>query len=579
MLAWRFDGLYGQDPYAYFDYGVGTLRHSLLHGAAIAPMVWPLGFPLPVTLASLVVGTSAAAGQSVSLGAAAAAVLLTYLFGRDLFIWSGLQPRPARWAAAAGALLLAATGWMLESAVMIMPDSLAVATSVLSAWALVRWCREDTASPIWLALAGAALAWSAVTRWGQLVLAPVWLVMLVLAIQPEAAPAEWLFTPAVGVGSFRPRRPIRTAESISDSRRGELHTPELADQDASSPTGTGVCTSPLPTRSNGMDISGAEVGRPPGTDGPYGGRTWIDRDAANRLLRTLPWLVVPAAVILGTQLWLAFTVKPAPGLGRWPFLGDLSLVDGSGSGWSLAHLFHRSFVNADGSQHHPLPNGLYYTVAPFLPKNLTPLALPAVLLGAWAALTRYRRSALLLLGWPAAILLLDAGLAEQNIRFVVPALPPLALLGGLGLVVAGQRLAGRYKSAGLAALAALILIVAGAGLYDMRKVVTASATDRQTAHWAAAHITPGAMTVAFEITATLAHSTAVQPVDLSEVSATQVRRSAWRHPVFLLVRVPDLLGQWANRAPGEIYWALSLDPGLTIIGRDYGYTLFRVRGP
>jgi hypothetical protein len=87
------------------------------------------------------------------------------------------------------------------------------------------------------------------------------------------------------------------------------------------------------------------------------------------------------------------------------------------------------------------------------------------------------------------------------------------------------------------------------------------------------------MTVAFEITATIAHSTAVQPVDLSEVSATQVRRSARRHPVFLLVRVPDLLGQWANRPPGEIYWALSLDPGLTIIGRDYGYTLFRVRGP
>jgi len=60
-VAWKFDGRYGQDSFAYFDYAVGPLRHSVLDGGAIPACVWPLGYPALVTLASIVLGPAASA--------------------------------------------------------------------------------------------------------------------------------------------------------------------------------------------------------------------------------------------------------------------------------------------------------------------------------------------------------------------------------------------------------------------------------------------------------------------------------------------------------------------------------------
>src|SRR5690349_18059265 len=67
----NFDGLYGQDAYAYFDYSVGSVRHSLLHLAPLEPFFWPPGYPILVALASLLVGPVPLAGQAVSLVAGA----------------------------------------------------------------------------------------------------------------------------------------------------------------------------------------------------------------------------------------------------------------------------------------------------------------------------------------------------------------------------------------------------------------------------------------------------------------------------------------------------------------------------
>src|SRR5205807_771932 len=97
------------------------------------------------------------------------------------------------------------------------------------------------------------------------------------------------------------------------------------------------------------------------------------------------------------------------------------------------HLFQRSFVNADGVERYALPNAVFYAGGAFLPQYLTVLALPAALLGLAAAAVRYRRALLLLLSWPAILILFDAGLAEQNPRFILAYLPPVAILAGLGV--------------------------------------------------------------------------------------------------------------------------------------------------
>jgi len=79
LIAWRhrFDGLYGQDPFAYYAYAVGPLRESLAHGRPLPPLYWPPGYPLLIIVVASLIGTTPFAGQVVSLLAGAAVPTLT----------------------------------------------------------------------------------------------------------------------------------------------------------------------------------------------------------------------------------------------------------------------------------------------------------------------------------------------------------------------------------------------------------------------------------------------------------------------------------------------------------------------
>jgi hypothetical protein len=83
--AGHFDGLYGQDPYAYLDYATGPLAETLRHLQPPPPFYWPPGYPLLVTLASAIVGSGALAGQIVSLVAGGAVAVFTALLAGDVW--------------------------------------------------------------------------------------------------------------------------------------------------------------------------------------------------------------------------------------------------------------------------------------------------------------------------------------------------------------------------------------------------------------------------------------------------------------------------------------------------------------
>jgi hypothetical protein len=500
VIGWKFDGLYGQDPYGYFNYGVGPLRHLLTNGTGLAAMVWPLGYPFLISISSLVAGPTTNAAQSVSLLAAAACVGLTYLFGRDALIFAGAGESLARRAGALAAILFGVTGWTIESGALIMADSTALAASLLSAWALLRWelgSRDDSAGSAWMALAGGALAFSAVTRWGQLALFPVWVLALVWAGRTRHVP---------------------------------VHTPE------------------------------ATAGR-----------------SLHELVMAAPWALIPAALIVGVQLLLTFTVPAAPHLGVRPFAGNFGLL--GGGGWSPIHLAQSSFLNADGSQHYSLPNALFYASAAFRPIYLTPLfALPA-LAGAWLVAAKYRRAAPWLLGWPFVVLLLDAGLAEQNIRFVLAALPPIAVLAALGVAAAWDRIPRNWIPTAAVTLAASLVVVATAGLRDVHGLVVASRGDLAVASWAASQVPPRTTLVSFEITQTLAHSTRLRPLDLFYLSIGDLRRVVRERPTYLLVRVASMTGQWYRKTPGIDFRYLQHALGMSRLGERGGYSLFKLARP
>jgi Dolichyl-phosphate-mannose-protein mannosyltransferase len=151
-----FDGLYGQDAYAYFDYATASVRESLLHLRPLEPFFWPPGYPLLVAVASLAVGPVPLAGQLVSLLMGALVTVLTVLLVRELW------PEDVAWALLAGALV-AVCGQLWQSSVVVMADTTGLALASASAVALVRYARAPHWG--WLAAASVALAWATLARW------------------------------------------------------------------------------------------------------------------------------------------------------------------------------------------------------------------------------------------------------------------------------------------------------------------------------------------------------------------------------------------------------------------------------
>jgi hypothetical protein len=163
----RFDGLYGQDSFAYFHYATGPLSQSLLHWRLPPPFFWPAGYPLLVAAMSGVVGVAPIAGQVVSIAAGAAVPAFTILLAREL----GTDERarwplaPPRWLPVSflAGLIVAVTGQLLQSSLVVMADTLGLAAATAGVWALARYRR--TGAMRWLMLSALGFAWAILTRW------------------------------------------------------------------------------------------------------------------------------------------------------------------------------------------------------------------------------------------------------------------------------------------------------------------------------------------------------------------------------------------------------------------------------
>ena len=175
----RFDGLYGQDPFAYYDYAVGPLRQSLLRLSPLPPFFWPPGYPLLVALVSFVAGPIPLAGQLVSLAAGGIVPVFTAGLAREVWRLDDRAADAWRVVPVVAGLVTALTAQLWQSSVVVMSDTTGLAAVTLGAWALARNWREGKLN--WLILAGVALAWAVLTRWVySLVLVPCALYALLL---------------------------------------------------------------------------------------------------------------------------------------------------------------------------------------------------------------------------------------------------------------------------------------------------------------------------------------------------------------------------------------------------------------
>jgi 4-amino-4-deoxy-L-arabinose transferase-like glycosyltransferase len=154
-LLFQYDGLYGQDPFAYYDYTI-ALRQALAAGEPPPSFFWPIGYPLLAVTASLITGLRPLAGQIISILAGSLVAPLVYLIVLEI------EPT-ARQAGITAALLIGTAAQMMLSSLSYMADAAGLAWVTLSILAMLRYVR--TLRPSWLAFSAFTLGWAVLTRW------------------------------------------------------------------------------------------------------------------------------------------------------------------------------------------------------------------------------------------------------------------------------------------------------------------------------------------------------------------------------------------------------------------------------
>jgi hypothetical protein len=468
-----FDGLYGQDAYAYFDYATASVRDSILHLKPLEAFFWPPGYPLLVALVSLAVGPLPLAGQIVSVVMGALVPVFTALLAREL--WPDDTATPVL-----AGVLVALSGQLWQSSVVVMADTTGLALATLAALALVRYARSGRLG--WLVLASGGIAYAMLARW-----------IYGLVAAPFAVYALHVLT--------------RRAER----GRSSLHA-------AAAVVVAGV-------------------------------------------------LLVP---VLGPPLvgLVAHPAEPAS------FAGNLQVYS-----WSPLNALRRDFSTADGHLSYALPNGVYYAIAPANLAFFGPLLAPWVGVGTWAVVRqRSAATTVLILGWAAIVYAFHAGAPWQNFRFTLAYLPPLAILAAVGLTWTWRNVDRRRGSLVVLCAAAGMLMSGVAAARLVEGFIDRKDEDLALVRWVQTQTSPDARLFSFGPTLTMRHYASLPTFDLYDLSPTDVSSVlAAGAPTYLLLDVHNVEEQWLDRAPSTNFHLLRDGPGLTRIGADGSYTLYRVR--
>jgi 4-amino-4-deoxy-L-arabinose transferase-like glycosyltransferase len=247
--------------------------------------------------------------------------------------------------------------------------------------------------------------------------------------------------------------------------------------------------------------------------------------------------------------------------------------------WNLRNAFAREFHTPEGHAIYRLPIALFYLVRLGWPDYFFPVHALFALAGAWS-LVRERRwaTALLLLGWPAVAWVLLSGIPYENPRFLLPTLPAIGALFGIGLAALRRRV----PSSGRVVLTLVVLAAQGTGVVfgarEHARLVARKNADRDLVAWVAERLAPGAELVMAGPSLAFRYYASVPARDLFSTTTEELDALvAGDAPLFVLADVDELETQWPGLAPERNFHVLSEHPGLDMVGTHPPYTLFRVR--
>jgi hypothetical protein len=135
-----FDGLYGQDAYAYYEYA-RELSGALARAQFPPPFWWSLGYPLVLNAGFLLGGIHVGAAQMITLLCGALVAPFAFALAVEA---APAQKIVAGWVAG---LLCVVGGQFAQSSIVIMADAPALMFATLGAWLLLRYASGESNSP------------------------------------------------------------------------------------------------------------------------------------------------------------------------------------------------------------------------------------------------------------------------------------------------------------------------------------------------------------------------------------------------------------------------------------------------
>ena len=164
-----FDGLYGQDAFAYYDFAQ-DIQYFLQTFNPPPPFFWSIGYPTQLVIGFALFGVSELVALGISIGMGALLPVLIYGVAIQFKLRSP-------YAFLAG-LLMAFSGQALQSSLVIMSDIPALFWAVLSLFALLRY--TDSSKRRWLILCAISLSFAYLARWIYLLLPPLYMIALLI---------------------------------------------------------------------------------------------------------------------------------------------------------------------------------------------------------------------------------------------------------------------------------------------------------------------------------------------------------------------------------------------------------------
>ncbi len=149
-----FNGLYGQDAYAYYDFAQ-AINAFMTEQTPLPQFYWPVGYPLLIWISQQVFSSTIWVAQLLNIWLGALCGVLLYIAARQLSI--------SIVGAFLGGLALSVSGQLMQSSVVIMADVPALVLSLIAFIAMLQY--RLSGKMLWLIIACGAIAWAGITRW------------------------------------------------------------------------------------------------------------------------------------------------------------------------------------------------------------------------------------------------------------------------------------------------------------------------------------------------------------------------------------------------------------------------------